>query len=189
MGQVNEPLANLNSTPSERDTLMPAETIVATATTPRPHAQRLLQDLKQMRADLKETVRELGPDRFEWEPRPGMRTCKNLLIEIGTMDALSRGLASRGELLSWNTVWNSLDKGSMEETLVALDEVRAETIAYLESVTEEQLETPIPLPEAWQEYFDNAKFIEPEELINWIARNEYYHYGQLNTYAFLLSAA
>lgn len=158
---------------------MPQDTIA------RPHAQRLLQELQMIRAGLNETVRELGTAGFEWEPRPGMRTCKNMLMEIGAMDILFQHLATQGELLNWTTVWGSLDRDDMEETLVALDEARAATVAYLESVTEEGIETPIPLPEPLQEYFENAKFLEPEEMIRWVIRNEYYHYGQLNTYAAL----
>lgn len=154
----------------------------------RPHAQRILWELKEIRAGLIETVRELGEAHFGWEPQPGMRTCKNMLIEIGTMDKISRHLASHGELLDWNAVWTDLDRDGMESTLEALDEVRTETIAYLASVTEEDFQTPKPLPKPVQEYFANAEFIEPEELIRWIVRNEYYHYGQLNTYAALLSA-
>jgi hypothetical protein len=64
----------------------------------------------------------------------------------------------------------------------ALEKVRAETLTYLRDCTEERLETPIPLPEAWYEYFGGARVIEPEELMRRVARHEYYHLGQLITY-------
>jgi uncharacterized damage-inducible protein DinB len=55
-------------------------------------------------------------------------------------------------------------------------------------VHEEQLQTPIPLPPMWYQYFGGATVIEPEELVRWIAKHEYYHLGQLYTYLFLRAA-
>jgi uncharacterized damage-inducible protein DinB len=154
----------------------------------RPHAQRLRQDMEAIRGELIQTVQELGADAFHTAPRPEMKTVQQQLQEIGAMEVLSRHLVTHGEVLDWEATWQSLDKDSVSATMIALTEIRAETLTYLDGCTEERIETPIPLPTAWQGYFDGATELEPEELLRWIVRHEYYHLGQLVVYGFLQTA-
>ena len=149
----------------------------------RPHAERIRYDLTEIRNQLTETIKDLTPDEMNWAPNPatGMRPIKDLLQEIGTMEAVTLRMASSGEYLDWGAVTQSLDKSTVTELLAAMAEIRKTTVAYLETVTEEQLETPMPLNTEWQGYFGVAA-IEPEELLRWIVRHEYYHLGQLISY-------
>nr|CAA9266267.1 hypothetical protein AVDCRST_MAG63-2749 [uncultured Armatimonadetes bacterium] len=154
----------------------------------RPHAQRLRHDLDEIRAELVQAVNELTPGGFDWAPRPDMRSCKQLLQEVGAMEALSRRWVTHRELPDWEATSQALGGEDAPSTLSALEGVRSETLEYLDRCTEEQLETPIPIPEEWRQYFEGTSEIEPEELLRWVARHEYYHVGQLNTYGFLRAA-
>ena len=149
----------------------------------RPHAQRLQGDLDEIRAQLLEIVQALTPEELDWSPRPDlkMKSFKQQLQEIGTMEKLTAHMAQHQEVLDWNTVWQSLDKPDIAALLSDLAAIRAETLAYLDACTEERLQTPIPLDAEWQGYF-HAPAVEPEELLRWIARHEYYHLGQLIAY-------
>jgi len=151
----------------------------------RPHAQRLRQDLNEIRNELIEVVRKFPPEELDGTPAPGMKSCKALLQEIAAMEALNRRWVSHQEMLDWEAVTRTVEGDSAEALLATLEPVRAETLAYLDNCTEEQLQTPIPLPEAWRQFFDNASVIEPEELIRWVARHEYYHLGQLIIYRWM----
>jgi uncharacterized damage-inducible protein DinB len=151
----------------------------------RPHAERLRYDLDEIRRELIAVVRKFPPEEMDGTPAPGMKSCKALLLEIGAMEALNRRWVSHQEMLDWQAVWETLEGDSVEAVLAALDRVRAETLVYLDNVTEDQLQTPIPLPEVWRQFFDGAAQIEPEELLRWIIRHEYYHLGQLVTYRWM----
>lgn len=163
----------------------PSSTQAAVSSSGRPHAERLRFDLNEIRAELVQIVRDAAPGALNEAPRPGMKSVKQQLQEIGTMEELSRRWVTHQQMPDWNATWQTLDGERAEDVLSALERVRAETLAYLDSCSEQQLETPIPLPAEWYDYFGGATQIEPEELIRWVARHEYYHLGQLNAYALL----
>jgi len=149
----------------------------------RPHSQRLRQDLEEVRGQLLEVVQGLPSDELNWVPQPdlGMKSFKQILQEIGTMERLTCQMAIDQQMLDWGAVWQTLETDETETLLSSLKAIRAETLAFLDTCTEEQLETPVSLPTEWQGYF-HAPVIEPEELLRWILRHEYYHLGQLVTY-------
>ena len=99
------------------------------------------------------------------------------------METLTLQVVARGASLDWGEIWETFatTTPNVTESLDKLETVRQKTIAYLEGVTEETLQTPIPMPAGWEGYFGSAH-VEPEELIRWIARHEYYHLGQIVTY-------
>jgi len=149
----------------------------------RPHAQRLRQDLEEIRTQLLEVVQGLSSDELDWVPQPdlSMKSFKQILQEIGTMERLTCRMAVDQEMLDWGAVCDYMETAATETLLSGLKAIRAETLAFLETCTEEQLETPVALPTEWQGYF-HAPVIEPEELLRWILRHEYYHLGQLVIY-------
>ena len=92
---------------------------------------------------------------------------------------------AESEMLDWPQAeaavgWTG---NTADEALAALGCVRERTLTYLTASTEESLQTPIPMPEAWHQYFGPT--VEPEELVRWIARHEYYHLGQIITYRWM----
>jgi hypothetical protein len=148
--------------------------------TPRTHRERLLYDLNECRGELEGEMARVAPEDFAWAPVEGMRTYRGQIKEIGSMEAmcvswLARQVPPREEEA---VAWSGEDKASM---LADLGVVRVQTLAYLADISEEQLQTPVALPESWREYFP-VTHIEPEELIRWVIRHEYYHLGQIVTY-------
>lgn len=156
---------------------------VLNVNTTRPHVQRLRGDMAEIRAELLQIVQALTPEELNWSPRPdlNMKSCKQILLEIGTMEKVTCHMAQHHAELDWNTVWQSLDKNDSTTLLSSLSAIRADTLAFLDTCTEEQLQTPLPLTPEWQGYF-HAPSVETEELLRWIVRHEYYHLGQLVTY-------
>lgn len=152
----------------------------------RPHRDRLLNDLEQVRKELVGEVQRLKPEEMDWAPRPDMKSCRALLLEITTMEKECVHWLSKGEMLDWKEIENSLTWPDNEprSALSALERVREETLAYLNDRTEAELESSIPVPEEWRQYLGAA--IEPEEIVRWVARHEYYHLGQLITYRWIL---
>lgn len=145
----------------------------------RPHSARLLHGLKEVRNELVETVAAIPVDQFNWAPADGMKSYAALLQEIGTMEKLSTNWLNGGEMLPWEMA-AYVSGDSPEAALSDLATIRAETIAYLEAATEEKLETPIPVPQEWQQYMGTE--LEPEEALRWVTMHEYYHLGQIITY-------
>ena len=150
----------------------------------RPHKDRLIYDFGEIRTELTAEVAKLKPEEFNWAPRPDMKSFKALLQEIGSMEKLSINWVAKQEMLDWETAvaWSG---DTAEAIMNDLEAVRAETLAYLEGCTEEKLQTPIPVPDAWRQYIP-FEAIEPEELVRWPARHEYYHLGQIITYRWTL---
>ncbi len=70
--------------------------------------------------------------------------------------------------------WSGDDLNSI---LKDLEDIRRETLRYLDSLSDDDLHKPVEMPESWHQY--TGPRLEPEEMIRWIARHEYYHLGQL----------
>ena len=152
----------------------------------RPHRDRLLNDLEQIRKQLIGEVQRMKPEELDWAPRPDMKSCRALLMEIATMEKGRMHWLSDREILDWKEIENSLawpDK-EPQSALNALERVRADTLAYLKHRTEAELESAISVPEEWQRHLGAT--IEPEEIVRRVARHEYYHLGQLITYRWIL---
>jgi uncharacterized damage-inducible protein DinB len=149
----------------------------------RSHKDRLIHDLTDIRKELISEVNRFKTEEFDWAPRPGMKSCKAILDEIARMEKVCGSYAATQSRPEWDkaVIFTGTDLAAY---LTALEQVRAETLTYLSACTEEKLQTPIPMPEAWQTYF--GKTSEPEEMLRWITRHEYYHIGQLITYRWLL---
>ena len=128
----------------------------------------------------------MTPEEMDWAPGPEMKSCRALLQEMGTMERVCIRWLTEQKSLSWPETWESVawPGSDPEAALASLDRVREETLGYLERTSEEQLQTPIPLPEGWEGYFGGPT-VEPEEMVRWIGRHEYYHLGQLITYRWI----
>jgi uncharacterized damage-inducible protein DinB len=152
----------------------------------RPHRDRLLDELKGIRTELAQEVERLKPEEFDWAPRPDMKTFAALLREIGAMEKLCVHWLTHQTVLDWKEAADALvwKNGEPDSAVEALERVREETRSYLNRCSEEQLETPVSLPEAWHVYWGPT--VEPEEMIRWVGRHEYYHLGQIISYRWIL---
>lgn len=138
--------------------------------------------LALVREDLEEVLGRLSEDDLDWAPTPGMRTVRGQLVEIA---------ATERQLLTWMTERRQIsfeeaeDFGSDAATLAGLKRVlndrRAQTLAYLDSLTEDELEAPFPFPERWFEAL-RQPLAPRSEAIRSIAQHEWYHTGQLVSY-------
>lgn len=148
----------------------------------RPHAERLFKTLNEVRQELVATAQGITADEFGWAPGEGMKSYREQLQEIGTMEKLTIAWLATGQELSWDMP-AYVQGESAETALQSLDAIRKETLSYLETATEEKLQTPIPVPAEWQQYWGPA--LEPEEALRWVYMHEYYHLGQLITYRWI----
>lgn len=147
-----------------------------------PHAARLQKGLAEVRKELIETVKDITDEEFGWAPREGMKTYRALLQEIGTMEKLTNSWLTTGQILAWDMpAYVSGD--SVQAALADLDSIRFATNSYLESATEDKLQTPIAVPQDWQQYWGPE--MEPEEAFRWIVMHEYYHLGQIVSYRWI----
>src|SRR5690348_3241558 len=114
----------------------------------RPHAERLRSELSAIRAELTQEVQQLRPDELDWAPRPDMKTFRQLLQEIGTMEKVCVHWLLHNSILDWQEVERSFaDAGKEPATfLQELEQVRTETLRYLDACSEEQTQTPLSLP-------------------------------------------
>ncbi|HLJ53383.1 MAG TPA: hypothetical protein VKT77_00005, partial [Chthonomonadaceae bacterium] len=69
----------------------------------RPHAERIRSDIAEIRAELVKTLAGLTAADLDWSPRPDlkMKSFKQILQEVGTMEKVTRHMASRQEVLDW----------------------------------------------------------------------------------------
>jgi len=149
-----------------------------------PHADRLLKELAETRAELSAEVAQLRPEDLGWAPKEDMKTYRALLQEIGAMEKLCIRWINKAQLLDWAEEDKALAAAPDAASLTsALDVIRAETVDYLQSVSEETLETPIDVHPNWHQYMGSR--LEPEEFVRWISRHEYYHLGQIVSYRWI----
>lgn len=152
----------------------------------RTHRDRLQQELTEIRAELANEVSRLKPEEFDWAPAEGMKTYRQHLLEIGTMEKICRHWLTDQVVMDWGELWDAFDRSGPDplSLLTALQQDRVETLAWLSEASEEKIQSPIEVHETWYQYFGRAD-IEPEEIFRWIARHEYYHLGQFISYRWM----
>lgn len=143
---------------------------------------RLKNRLAIVRADLDQVISRLDDSLLDWAPREGMRTVKGQLLEIaGTERQLMEWIQQEREM----PYQEAMDFGARSNTLTGLvsvlADVRTGTLAYLDSLTVDQLTTPRPFPHGW---FESLRMdaVPLEEPIRSLAQHEWYHVGQLVSY-------
>ena len=146
------------------------------------HAARLQKSLAEVRKELVDTVKDISDEEFGWAPREGMKSYRALLQEIGTMEKLCDSWLTTGNILPWDMP-AYVNGDSAGTALADLESIRSGSSAILAKATEEQLQTPVGVPEDWQQYWGAE--IEPEEAVRWIVLHEYYHLGQIISYRWI----
>jgi hypothetical protein len=156
--------------------------------TGRPHRDRLLQEIDEIRTELAGEIQRIKSGELDWSPRPDMemKTFRALLLEIGAMEKVCIDWLTRLVISDWKEAEAAIGPDGCDagDLLTGLASVREETLAYLNACSEEVLQTPVPVPKEWEVYWGSE--IEPEEVVRWIARHEYYHLGQIISYRWIL---
>lgn len=142
----------------------------------RTRKERMLTFLDEVRQELLKTAEPITAEEFTWEPRPGMKSAKALLEEIGTMERMHTVFLTQNEVVGWQEAvrWSGQ---TLSSTLDDLKEIREETLRFFQGCSDEEFEAPRPIPEPWQKWWGQEA--SPEAMLSWIMCHEYYHLGQL----------
>ena len=146
-------------------------------------AQRLCDELNLIRRELREEVGRLQPEQLDWSPQPGMKSYRALLAEIADVESGCRAWAvSSHDQSDWaEQIKSASDADSL---LQVLEEIRAQTLRYLQTCSEDELQETVTVPENSRQYA-GGPMLAKEDVFRWIARHEYYHLGQIITYGWL----
>jgi len=137
----------------------------------------LLKELGEVRKELLETASKIKTEEYDWHPRPDMKSAKDLLIEICGEELWMNSLM-KGKLIKWSEAEAKIKGEDLQSILNELQNVRKETIEFIESKNDEELWNPIEeLPQDVKEYCGGD--IVPGEFLDFTLRHEYYHLGQL----------
>ncbi|WP_158409295.1 DinB family protein [Fimbriimonas ginsengisoli] len=136
------------------------------------------------RQDLEQVLGRLKDSDLPWAPREGMPTIADLLLEIANKEK---------ETLVWvqKGVWPDEDPDAFDTQSATLHKIRSTfgllrtaTYAYIDSLSEAELEESVHSPERWWEAMRQTECPLSEVLRN-IAVHEWYHTAQLVTYLWL----
>ncbi|RYD49127.1 MAG: DinB family protein [Verrucomicrobiaceae bacterium] len=138
--------------------------------------------LNTVRKDLNDVLGRLNDKMLPWAPREGMRSTGDQLVEIfGTELQCVAKLKGEPEL-SWATIDTTVaEPDSLVYLRSRLEESRAATLVYIESLTEAQIKAPAIIPPDWFESMGLPQ-VPVGEVLRWIAQHEWYHTGQLVSY-------
>jgi hypothetical protein len=155
-----------------------------TTTDDRPTLKQLiLARLAFVRRDLEEVFRHLNEENLDYAPGPGVRPTFDQFLEIGMNEVMALALLRDGKTLTHAEGEAQL---SYELTVASyrkmLADVRAETVAYIESLSEEDLAEPVEASNPWYASF-GMKAVPRYDALTSIALHEAYHVAQLITYA------
>lgn len=144
---------------------------------------RLKARLALVRADLDEVVARFDDSLLDWAPRDGMRTVAGQLQEIACTEVQLMTWIRESRLISYQEAM-SFDPvpASIADYRTLLAKIRADTMTYMDSLTAEELETPVPFPEKWFEALRLPQ-VGRSEAFRSLAQHEWYHTGQLVSYA------
>src|SRR5262245_25043136 len=111
----------------------------------RPHKDRLIYDLAEVRKELTEEVAKLKPGEFTYAPKDDMKNCRALIQEIGSMEKICVTWIDKQQMLEWDAAvaWSGDNADAIMKDLTA---IRSETIAYLHAATEDTLQVGVPVP-------------------------------------------
>src|SRR5688572_20884550 len=102
---------------------------------------RLRARLQLVRNDLEGVMGRLQEADIPFAPSDGMRTIGGQLAEIAGTETQIMAWLRDGKTIPWEEANNFYERGaSLAGMREALTEIRAETLRYLDSLSEEQLE-------------------------------------------------
>lgn len=136
------------------------------------------------REDLNRVLTRLADEDMLWAPREGMNTIGALLCEIARKDMEIVGWLRNGEWPDDEPDPFDATSATLEQARSGLEQTRINTIAYLDSLTDEQVDEIIVVPEPWWETLRLVECPRSEMLRN-ASAHEWYHTGQLVTYLWL----
>jgi uncharacterized damage-inducible protein DinB len=149
-----------------------------------PHTRHQLVEarLKTARSDMGQILPRITPDMLGWAPAPGMRTIAGQLVEVAATELQLITQLRDGRWISDPEAAQIIGDCSDLDTLrQALGAFREQTLAFLHSLTPEQLEEEVEFDAGWFGSLGLPTIPRAEVFIN-VADHEWYHWGQLTTY-------
>jgi uncharacterized damage-inducible protein DinB len=143
--------------------------------------QLVIARFNAIRADLEEALDRTDSIDLSWAPKEGMRTLGGQLQEISATEVQLVSMLKNGKPDSYNSVWDACEKNSLIDYRAQLQEIRAATLAYVESLPTGVIDQPIVIPAGWWDGFGFDSVPRAEILRN-IAQHEWYHTGQIVSY-------
>jgi uncharacterized damage-inducible protein DinB len=138
--------------------------------------------LSTVRRDLDPIVNRLTPDLLGWAPAAGMRTIAGQLVEIAATEMQLIARLKEGRQISDAAAKEMLgDCNSLDNLQRALFDVRHQTLAYLDSLSEVELAEEVSFDGGWFGSLMLPTVPRAEIFVN-IAGHEWYHVGQLTSY-------
>jgi hypothetical protein len=141
----------------------------------------ILARLKFARRDLNEVFTRLSDDVVKWAPGEGVRPIDDQFLEIGMNEVMSIALLRDGITLTHAEAEATLVHDSTVESFKKmLDDVRQSTIAYIESLSEDELAEAVAAKNPWYASF-GLPMVPRYDALTSIALHEHYHVAQLIT--------
>jgi len=134
--------------------------------------------------DLDRVLNRLTDTDLPWAPIEGMRTVAGQLLEIANKEKEGLVWLREGVWPDGGPDAFDPETATLEKIKVALKSLRADTFAYIDSLSEAELGELMRSPERWWEALRLEQCPKSEVLRN-IAAHEWYHTGQLITYLWL----
>lgn len=147
-----------------------------------PLRDRLKARLALVRQDLEEVIERLSDADLDWAPTQGMRTIGGQLVEIiGTEIMLLKWMRDAEKMSFKEAEAVAREAKSLAELHEILDSTRADTLEFIDSLSDEQLDAYAPFPSGWFESLGRGA-VPRSEALRSIAQHEWYHVGQLVSY-------
>jgi uncharacterized damage-inducible protein DinB len=121
---------------------------------------------------------------LSWRPAEGMRTVRGQLLEIADKERESIKWIQTGVWPDEDPPTFNEETATMAEITAAMKELRVNTFAYIDSLSEADLERLIHSEEGWLEAL-NLTDCPIHEVLRNIGAHEWYHTAQLITYLWL----
>lgn len=138
--------------------------------------------LARVRKDLDDVTDRISQEMIPWAPRVGMRTVGGQLVEIAQTEMEIVAMLREGRTLDEKEAKATIgDCESLDNLVSALARVRGATLAYIASLSDEDIEGPVAIPPSWFESLGLESVPRSEILVS-IAMHEWYHVGQLVSY-------
>ena len=146
--------------------------------------ERIVHEFDSVRNELTEQLDKVDAEEFDWAPRPGMKSIKAQLDEVGRMEKVLLEHVKTGDRPTWedSLSWLGEDVASYKKVL---EDVRGQLKAHLAEFSDADLDHPIALPEPWVKFW-GVEEMAREEYFRWLIRHEYYHAGQITAFLWTL---
>lgn len=134
-----------------------------------------------VRQDFDGVFARLGDAELGWAPAPGMPTIGDLLLEIANKEKETIAWIQTGTWPDGEPDAFDLQRASLADMRSTFDRLRRQTYAYIDSLSEAELDVPVQSPDKWWEAL-RLTSCPRHEVIRNIANHEWYHTAQLITY-------